>query len=902
MDTLVLDFESFYDKSYSLSSITTEEYIRHELFEVIGVSVKRNDEPAVWFSGTHLKTKEWLDQWEWDKSIAIAHNAMFDMAILNWHFGIKPKRIADTLGMGRALHGAEVGGSLKALTDYYDLGKKGDEVVRALGKGRIDFTDEELEAYGQYCINDVELTYKLFHAMLPSFPMEELKLVDLTTRMFTEPVLVLDESYLRAHLENVQNAKEALLSKAIVDKADLMSNDKFAALLRAANVNPPTKISPTTGKTTYAFAKTDQGMLDLQVHPNPMVQAMVAARLGTKSTLEETRTQRFIEIAQRGPLPVPLLYYGAHTGRWSGGDKINLQNLPRGAALKKAIYAPEGFAFCDADSSQIEARTLAWLAEQEDLVEFFEKNNVEIAQGVAKKDMQYDPYKIMAAEIYEKAVNDVADNERFVGKTTILGAGYGMGAPKFQGQLSNFKVVMPLEECERIIFVYRSTYPRIPMLWRQAQEALIAMMDGRSEPIGRAGILQVDGRNGIILPNGMRLKYPNLRWQEDPKTGKREIVYDQKKGRAIIPTRIYGGKCLGADTEVLTKRGWVRITEVTLEDRLWDGVEWVKHNGLIYQGDKSTIILNGVSMTPDHKVMTMDGWVDASSSEGLQRSAFRLPDRFAVFEEQRAQVNMDLSVRMREHNRTGSHRCSQVRQPRRSPVVWVQGGGAEQNSLYDKSSGILGVALNAGPMPIAFTSSMEELRCSGYQSMSTMGPVFRDFLGGYGTHIPKGTNFRPQRQRWGLYSSQLPVGNSRRTGAKPARVATCGPEKGCATNWHFKVNSGLSVAPEPVYDIRNAGPRTRFMVRGNDGPFIVHNCVENICQALARIIIGEQMLRIAKKYRVTMTVHDAVGSLIPVAEADRGREYVELCMRLRPSWAPDLPLNCESKIGRTYGG
>ncbi len=77
--------------------------------------------------------------------------------------------------------------------------------------------------------------------------------------------------------------------------------------------------------------------------------------------------------------------------------------------------------------------------------------------------------------------------------------------------------------------------------------------------------------------------------------------------------------------------------------------------------------------------------------------------------------------------------------------------------------------------------------------------------------------------------------------------------------------------------------------------------IENVCQALARIVIGEQMLMVAKKYRVVMTVHDAVACIAPEAEAETGKEYVELCMRLRPSWAPELPLNCEAGYGRSYG-
>jgi DNA polymerase len=282
-----------------------------------------------------------------------------------------------------------------------------------------------------------------------------------------------------------------------------------------------------------------------------------------------------------------------------------MQNLPRNSPLKHAIIAPEGYMMIDSDSSQIEARTLAWLAGQDDLVEAFERGE--------------DVYKKMASAIYMKPEADITKDERFVGKTTILGAGYGMGAAKFQNQLKVFGVVTELEDCKRIINVYRETYPRIPALWREAGKALETMIVLQSGTLGRLGIIEVQGNRGLRLPNGMYIKYPNLRLITNS-DGKAEMVYDTKRGRATIANRIYGGKV-----------------------------------------------------------------------------------------------------------------------------------------------------------------------------------------------------------------------------------------------------------------------------------------VENVCQALARIVIGKQMLMIAKKYKVVMTVHDAVACIVPEDEVETAQEFVELCMRLRPDWAPELPLNCEAGHGRSYG-
>ena len=531
MNLITVDFESYYSKEFGFSKMTTEEYVRHPDFEVIGVGVKENAGETVWYTGTHAEIKKELDQYAWKDSRVLAHNTAFDGAILNWIFGITPKVWLDTLSMARAVHGVSVGGSLAKLATYYEIGEKGTEVNDALGKRRLDFTPEDLAQYGEYCKNDVELCYQLFYLMMGyGFPKLELKVIDVTLKMFVEPSLELDLPLLEQHLEDVKDRKQKLLEAVAVDKDLLMSNDKFAELLKKLKVVPPTKVSPKTGKMAYAFAKTDEEFKALAEHPDIRVQALVSARLGNKSTLEESRTQRFIDIAKRGKMPVPLKYYAAHTGRWGGDDKINLQNLPsrgtNGNKLKKAIRAPEGYVIIDADSAQIEARTLAWLAEQTDLVKAFAKGE--------------DVYKKMAAAIYGKKEADVTKDERFVGKTTILGAGYGMGAAKFQAQLKTFNVELELDECQRIITVYRATYPMVPLLWREAQNSLDSMVRKQMTNVGRKGVVQFEPETqGFVLPNGLPLRYDLLRKVTDSQ-GKTQYEYKTRIGWV----KIYGGKVI----------------------------------------------------------------------------------------------------------------------------------------------------------------------------------------------------------------------------------------------------------------------------------------------------------------------------------------------------------------------
>lgn len=531
MQIVTLDFETFYDKQYSLTKLTTEQYIRDYRFETVGVATKINENEATWCSGDHSEIQNYLDAIDWDDSIMVAHNAMFDAAILSWQFGIKPKRIADTLSMSRAIDGVNVKHSLAAASARHGLGQKGAEVVAALGKQRKDFDTEELERYGGYCINDVELCFGLFRLYAGQFSREELEVVSLTIKMFSEPVLELDSLLLEQHLRVIRAEKAKLIALASTDRETLQSNPKFAEQLKTLGVTPPTKTSIRTGKKTFAFAKSDKALQELQEHPNHDVQVLVSARLGVKSTIEETRTERMLGIAQRtGTLPVPLRYYAAHTGRWGGSDKLNMQNLPtrKGNTIKQAITAPEGCLIVDADSAQIEARVLAWLAGQTDLVDAF----------AAEQDV----YKIMAATIYDKPVAEISKSERFVGKSVVLGSGYGMGANKFKAQLWGFGVEIELDEAQRIISAYRREYSDIPALWKDGQDCLCAIVDGNTRTLGvqpQATYLDnsaIDGDVVFRLPNKMMLGYPVLERTKDF-----EYSYLAKNN---VRTKIYGGKVI----------------------------------------------------------------------------------------------------------------------------------------------------------------------------------------------------------------------------------------------------------------------------------------------------------------------------------------------------------------------
>lgn len=543
---VTLDFETYYSKDYGLKKYTTEAYIRDPQFEVIGVAVKVDNYPTDWFSGTKEEIKEWLSVIPWKETNLVCHHTAFDGAILAWHFGIVPRYYMDTLSMSRPLHGLSVGGSLAALSKHYGIGAKGTEVLDALGKRRLDFEPGELAKYGNYCKNDTELTYTLFNLLKPEIPNKEMYMIDLMLRMFIDPVLELDAGKLDTHLINVQRKKEILMNRidSTIGRDALMSNPQFAEVLKKMGVEPPTKISLRTGKESYAFGKTDPEFKKLLDHEDERVQAVVSARLGVKSTLEETRTSSFLGIAERGALPILLNYYGAHTGRASGGDKINLQNLPRGGELRKSMRAPKKHKLVASDSAQIEARVVAWFAGESGLVEAF-RNKVDI-------------YSEFASDVYQRPINrkrvEVVDGketlpdfvEGFVGKTCILGLGYGMGKDKFKATLkigqAGVSVDMPLSDAERVVNLYRQKYPMIVALWKQGQEALEAMTKGYEYDLG-VGIKLKCKDNKIYLPNGMFVNYPNLR-----KSGN-EYLYDARYGA----NKIYGGKVIENVVQALAR-------------------------------------------------------------------------------------------------------------------------------------------------------------------------------------------------------------------------------------------------------------------------------------------------------------------------------------------------------------
>ena len=421
---LCVDLETRWDsKDYTLSKLTTEEYIRDTRFKAFGICVHEygSDDPITWIPGRDIPA--YVSGVDWGRTAVLAHNAQFDVSILAWRYGVTPAFIFDTLSMGRALRGVEVGNSLAKLALDFGLPGKGKAVYSTDG---LEVLSEQIEEeLAEYCKHDVYLCEEIFTRFINGYPKSELRLIDMTLKMYTNACLELDRKMLIEALTEEGTKREGLLQKLGVDEAELASNPKFAALLESLGVPAPTKVSKTTGQQTLALAKNDALFQALLNGEREDIALLCEARLRVKSTTERTRAQRFLDISGRGPLPVPLSYYGALSGRWtaSKGSAINMQNLKRGSFLRKAIMAPEGSQLVVGDLSQIEPRVLAWLSDYDEMLDIFRSGG--------------DPYAAFGSQMFNipGLTKESHPDLRQSAKSALLGCGYGLGWAAFAAQL-----------------------------------------------------------------------------------------------------------------------------------------------------------------------------------------------------------------------------------------------------------------------------------------------------------------------------------------------------------------------------------------------------------------------------------------------------------------------------------
>jgi len=581
-----LDFETFYSSEYSLRKMTPVEYILDPRFEGIGVAVKEDTAKPYWVDGPDMPA--YFKQAD-PSGLYISHNWLFDGCVAAWRYGFVPEHMACTLGISRAVLGHMTRSvSLKSVLKILQLPDKGETVHKVIGMGHAAIVAAGLmQEYSQYSMDDADGAYGIYEELVLSgrFPASELAVMDMVLRAAVQPRFTLDLSALAEHKNAIRVQKDSLLARIGMQRdehgavPDLMSNDKFAGLLMELGVDPPMKVSAKTGKEAYAFARTDPEFMELEEHDDPEVQALFGARLGHKSTLEETRTQRFINIAQLAwdgvqtrLMPVPLRYAAAHTHRLGGDWKLNLQNLPtRGGAnaIRRALVPLPGEVVVTVDASQIEARITAWLCGQLDLVEAFEQ----------KRDV-YSEFasEVFGYEVQRKRKDGDHAAHGFVGKTGILGLGFGVGWAKFQRtvkldskKFTGVAIELPDEVASGIVATYRRKYAAIAATWKALDNVGIPVL-------ARGGTFTLGPctfeKGAVNLPSGLQLKYHDLRHED----GEWLYTYGYKT------KKLYGAALLEnivqALARIVTMDAAVRIQKRIAAARLWLNLQ--AHDELVY--------------------------------------------------------------------------------------------------------------------------------------------------------------------------------------------------------------------------------------------------------------------------------------------------------------------------------
>jgi len=508
MNTYLIDFETTFSSDHTLTRHSIEEYVRHPKFEVIGCGVEclETGEQTWHPSGPQLAGV--LARLAIDSAF-VAHHAQFDGFVLNHVFGAKPVFWYDTLSMARAVYPRFERHSLEFLAEVCGIGTPKTvpyNQFRGKTHAEIEAAPGLMETIGTGCLHDITLTKGLFDLLKPRIPQKELRLIDHVIRMFTEPRLAGDRVILQEALEAAVYEKERAPERVGATKEALVSDKKFASLLYGLGVEVPMKISPRTGKRAFALSKQDKSFLALKEHPDGQVRAIIEARLACKTSINETRAARLLSISGRGAIPVYLGYYRAHTGRFGGGDKCNLQNLPRDSKLRGALTAPVGYALVWGDLSQIECRITAYVAGALKLLKAFEEER--------------DVYSEFGTSAFGCPVNkkDTPDL-RFFSKEMVLGGGFGIGKDKVYDRLSlkasqlPTPIIVRREVTDQLHSAFRSEYHEIPQLWKDGDRALRALHTARPEDVQHVKFgrmtLELRGRK-VMLPNGLHLDYEDL--------------------------------------------------------------------------------------------------------------------------------------------------------------------------------------------------------------------------------------------------------------------------------------------------------------------------------------------------------------------------------------------------------
>lgn len=954
MTTLSIDIETY--SGTDLSSSGVYKYVEDPKFEILLLAYSFDGgETEVWDlkdnpsdRDTFENEKEYLSILLKDPNILkTAWNAAFEITCISKYFGIDidPSQWECTM-VKAAYAGLPLGLSQcakaigqeeqkmaagKALIKYFCEPCKPTKVNGGRTRNLPNHDAEKWETFKSYCAQDVvtEMSIK-----------DKLSFIKPTEK--ERRLWVLDQQINKRGIGvNMQLAENAISIDAINrDRLTLEAK----SLTGLDNPNSPIQlinwINAKTGKELKSLDKEAVNILLCTVK-DPLVLEVLKIRQEMGKTSVKKYAAIKSSVCSDNRVRGLLQFGGANrTMRWAGRI-VQMQNLPRNyledldlarelvlannaemlqccfgdisdvlsQLIRTTFVAKKDHTFGVADFSAIEARVIAWLAGEEWVLEVFRTHGK--------------IYEASAAQMFHVALEDVDKELRSKGKVATLALGFQGGV----GALSRMDTSnsIPDEEKQGIVDAWRKANPRIVQLWYAAQKAALkAVREGTTVEINK-GIKFIGGKNMLFieLPSGRRLSYvrPRIIQGEYGDALQYWGTNQETKQWGLVDT--YGGKlvenCLAGDTRVLTERGWRKITHVRSDDKLWDGLKWVNHEGLVYKGLKHTISVDGVRMTPAHKILTNGKWKDASQSSGYCRYEDSLAYSFELLWFRWKEIYLEYKMRLRKNNtdaRFGvfKRKATVVRMSKIQNCI-----RKDENPRNVATSGLCSVARNACSMQQSKTQSLGELRRSWNYGLPTLARKFRELLGRYGRKLYLWLRFRSGEQYGQLREVELPLGNCK--SKQPEQKNKHKDRNSLGANnsirssrniGDWKHNFALSLKPrsfrkrfvlgtgfyEPVYDLKNSGELHRFTVKAENGrPFIVHNCV----QAIARDCLAETMLRLdEEEYDICVHVHDEVIIECPKDSAKDELESICTIMGQEIEWAKGLPLNAEGYLTDYY--
>jgi len=918
MNILTVDFETYWAQDFSLSKMTTEEYVRSDRFQIIGMGIKLNEGETVWLSGTEDELREYLhENYDWKNTFVLAHNTMFDGAILSWRLGITPKGWLDTMCMARALHGVDKSAALKALAVRYGVGEKGTEVLDAKGKYLEDFTEEELSKYGDYCINDVELTYHIFKIMMKDFPLKELKIIDLTLSMFTHPVLELDMNMLEEHLHEVRMRKEMLLEQAGVSREDLMSNPKFAELLVALDVTPPTKTSARTGKEAFAFAKTDEGFKALAEHEDDRVQALYEARLGNKSTLEETRTARFIGIAERGKLPVPIRYYAAHCllgdaevltrsgweplATWGGGDIMQWEPL---GTMSFLSATPNKFEVYEEPMVHFASRYHKATYTAGHTIPTVSGRGVFTAQKAGdvlgkRFELPITGLALGQADITEldARIAAMVQADGSVRSSSRHGKGVRFGFRKERKIARCIELLSQADVQHKVtiepngttrIFIPSAEVHKVTKYVHGTDKVFSPTLLDAPVSVKNAFVEELKYWDGSAEPNGVSISYTS--------TNKNNAEFVQTMAHLC-------GRAAHIATRVRKVANWNTSYGVHIRGRITTTRVQPEHgtatmfSGTVYCPTTSTGYFlfrqNGVIMITGNtgrwggadKINLQNLPSRGPNAKALKKSIVA-PEGYVVVEADSSQIEARVLAWLAGQDDlvTAFHNKEDVYKIMASSIYNVKVDEVTKDQRFVGKTTILGAGYGMGA-----NRFQEQLKGMGVElELDECRRIIAVYRNTYGNI----------KRLWYQANDMLALMMNKQDSELGARGATVlQPLYDPAA---IRLPSGLLLRYDGLEYDRDTKEYS-YQTRNGRTRIYGGKVVENVCQAIARCIIGEQMLQINKRYKVVFTVHDSVGCCVPEAEAEDALAYVMDCMRYLPDWAEGMPIDCEASFAKSYG-